>query len=192
MKRLVDIKKEARSADIEIEYDDRQSPMDGLQLLYSPEADDSTHVRDLADVLLELGKIDSQQVSQIRRDIAGRSDIDIEQLIIGLGFAAADDILNAKARLYGFEFRRITTEDVDRDVFNKLQLNYIKNNHVMPIAIESRESSTGCPTCFARISLALGFSFKTSAIVVSAVIAILRLLSIRLHSIIQHNYHNMK
>jgi len=41
----------------------------------------------------------------------------------------------ARANLYGCEFQKIEPEKVDKDVFNKLNLEYIKSNRIMPIAV---------------------------------------------------------
>lgn len=107
----------------------------GLSNLYSPQISEVTHVRDVADVLLEMEIISPDQSDQIRRqeqdNVAG-----IEELLKKAG-VQADDILRAKAQLYGFEFRSVNAEDVDRSAFAKLELDYIRNSKIMPIAIEN-------------------------------------------------------
>ena len=45
-------------------------------------------------------------------------------------------ILKAKAELYGFEFCHINPTDVDKQALNKLDLNYIRDNHILPVRIE--------------------------------------------------------
>jgi type IV pilus assembly protein PilB len=42
----------------------------------------------------------------------------------------------ARAGLYGFEFRRIEPEQVNKDVFSKLEPDYIRSNRIMPIAVQ--------------------------------------------------------
>ena len=46
----------------------------GLSQLYSPEQDSSVHVRDIADVLSEMGKLSEDKLSELRR-IQQQSDI---------------------------------------------------------------------------------------------------------------------
>ena len=45
------------------------------------------------------------------------------------------DISMAQADLYGMEFRRIDPEQVDKRVFDKLELNYVRSNRIMPISV---------------------------------------------------------
>ena len=52
-----------------------------------------------------------------------------------LQFVGEEDILTAKASLYGFEFRHIEPQDVDKEIFGKLDKEYIKNNLIMPVAV---------------------------------------------------------
>jgi len=108
----------------------------GLSNLYSPKPAEDSHVRDIADVLLEMGKINDQQLDQVHRDGSKSGGTNIEQVILNSGVATADDILAAKAKLYGFEFRRIEAAQVDRAAFDKLELRYIRNSHIMPVTID--------------------------------------------------------
>ena len=111
----------------------------GLSLLYSPEQEkeqeSATRIRDEADVLSEMGKITGEQLSELRRIQKKRANCDICQLIKELNLAHEPDISMARANLYGCEFQRIEPEKVDKKVFNKLDLEYIKSNRIMPIAV---------------------------------------------------------
>ncbi|UCG50089.1 MAG: hypothetical protein JSU94_09935, partial [Phycisphaerales bacterium] len=107
----------------------------GLSNLYSPEEDASFHVRDIADVLSETQKISAEQLSEIRREQKKRPGADIAEIIGALELADETAIATARANLYGFEFRRIEPEQIDRAAFGRLDLDYIKNNHIMPIAV---------------------------------------------------------
>ena len=107
----------------------------GLSNLYSPQLSEVTHVRDVADILLEMEKISVQKVEKIRQEEQAKTG-DIEQLLIKAG-VDADDILRAKAQLCGFEFRNVAIEQVDKDAFARLDLNYIRNSHIMPFAFEN-------------------------------------------------------
>ncbi len=108
----------------------------GLSNLYSPQEHTPAHVRDVADVLCEMGKITADQLSGVRQLHAEKKGSDIAQIIRELKLADELLISMAKAGLYGFKFRRIKSQEVDRNAFDKLELNYIKSNHIMPVAIQ--------------------------------------------------------
>jgi len=109
-----------------------------LSQLYCPEQDSAAHVRDVADVLCETGKITAKQLSKIRGIQKTRADCDVSQIIAELKLADEPEISMAEAGLYGFEFRRIEPEQVEREAFDKLELEYIKSNHIMPIAVRGK------------------------------------------------------
>jgi type IV pilus assembly protein PilB len=109
----------------------------GLSQLYcpEPEQDKVTHVRDVADVLSEMGKITVEQLSELRRVQKERTNCDICQVITELHLADEPDISMARAGLHGLEFRRVEPEQVNSDVFSKLEPDYIRSNRIMPIAV---------------------------------------------------------
>ena len=111
----------------------------GLSQLYCPEKDVVANVRDVADVLLEMGKISDNQLSKIRETHKKRVDCDISKIITDLKLANKDDIATAQASLYGFEFRQVDPEQIDREVFCKLDLEYIKSNRIMPIEVHGKK-----------------------------------------------------
>jgi type IV pilus assembly protein PilB len=106
----------------------------GLRNLYAPSAQAKTHVRDLADILLEEQVLSTQQIETLRAE-QQRGAVDIEKYLQKLGISATD-ILKARARLYGFEFRHITPEEVEKEAFEKLELYYIRSNLMLPIAVK--------------------------------------------------------
>lgn len=108
----------------------------GLQVLYTPEKSEEVHVRDVADVLVEMGKISPEQLGKVHKKDLKKNYGSLEQLIVESGSASKEDILMAKARLYGFEFRRIEHGMVNRDAFDKVDAHYIQGNHVMPVEIK--------------------------------------------------------
>ncbi len=110
----------------------------GLSNLYSPQEESSVHIRDIADVLCETGKITSDQLSYIRQTQEKQPGCDVTQVILESKLADEPEISMARASLFGFEFRRIEPEQVDNQVFDKLELNYIKSNHIMPIAVNDQ------------------------------------------------------
>jgi len=110
----------------------------GLSQLYCPEQNSATHVRDVADCLCEMGKITAKQLSKIRGIQKKRADCDVCQIIAELKLADELEISMARANLYAFEFRQVEPEQVDREAFDKLELEYIKSNHIMPIALRGK------------------------------------------------------
>ncbi|OHB73842.1 MAG: hypothetical protein A2Z25_10260 [Planctomycetes bacterium RBG_16_55_9] len=110
----------------------------GLSQLYSPGEDSVSAIRDVADVLSEMGTITSEQLSEIRRKQKVKPNCDVCQIITELHLAGEPDISMARAGLYGLEFRRIDPEKVDRDAFGSLGIDYIRNNRIMPIAFRDQ------------------------------------------------------
>ncbi|MHC4640280.1 MAG: GspE/PulE family protein [Planctomycetota bacterium] len=115
---------------------DALEDINGLSNLYSPEEDSSIHVRDVANVLCEMGKITEEQLSGIRQQQAGKPDCEIDQVIQELNFVDEQDLSMAKAGLYGFKFRCVQPEEVDYGAFDKLDLDYIKSNRIMPLTAQ--------------------------------------------------------
>ncbi len=113
-----------------------EEEISGLSQLYSPQQDSAPHIRDIADLLYDMKKITSDQLSELRRVQEKRAGCDVCQIVTELNLAGEPDISMARASLYGFEFRRIEVEQIDREAFNKLELSYIKGNHIMPVAIK--------------------------------------------------------
>jgi len=108
----------------------------GLSDLYSPEPTSQTHIRDVADVLLEMEKITDEQYGRLRRELMNRPEIDTATWLLKEGFVVAGDVLQAKAELGGMEFQSITPDQVDRDAFEKLDLDFIQRSSIVPIAID--------------------------------------------------------
>jgi type IV pilus assembly protein PilB len=108
----------------------------GLCDLYSPEPTSCTHVRDLVDVLLELRKITDEQYGRLRRESIGRPGVDPTAWLLKEGLVGANDILEAKAKINGLEFRRLVPEDVDKQAFKKLEPDFIKRSSIVPVGID--------------------------------------------------------
>jgi len=113
----------------------------GLSDLYCPEEADESHVHGIIDVLVDMGKLSSGQCMELRekhRRTGSALDSDIEAILLKEGLVASEDILQAKAELYGLELRHIKAEDVEKEVLNKsgLDTDFIKNNLICPVAIE--------------------------------------------------------
>ena len=109
----------------------------GLSDLYSPEKSDVSNVYDVADVLLDMGKINAEQHGRLRQEQRTKPASDAAMLL-NAGLVDADDILAAKAKLYELEFRHILPDDVQEEAFKKLDIDFIKNSSICPIAIEDQ------------------------------------------------------
>ena len=132
-----DIKKTPSGNADELVREDENQFIRGLIELYSPEGAGKAHPYDIADVLAEMGKLTRQQCEQLRQEHSEKTGSDIETLLLKTGMSNPDDILTAKAKLYGLEFRQIDPQTIDKETFNKLDIDFIKGNSVMPIAIEN-------------------------------------------------------
>jgi type IV pilus assembly protein PilB len=108
----------------------------GLSDLYIPEEAEQSHVRDLADVLLDMKKLTTKQHAQLRKQQSAKPQDDVESLLLKSQMCGEDDILTAKAQLCGLEFQPVLPEDVDKKALEKLDLEFIKSNSVCPVAIE--------------------------------------------------------
>ncbi|MDD5327174.1 MAG: type II/IV secretion system protein [Phycisphaerae bacterium] len=114
----------------------------GLSSLYCPEETGESHVCDIADALLEMGKLTPEVHGFLLQDVAcGRikSASEAATSLLKMGLIKPDDILEAKALLYGLEFRSIKPEDVEKKAFEKLDVNFIKSNSICPVAIEKSD-----------------------------------------------------
>ncbi len=127
-------KPEAHPAAAPVFSDDAE--VRGLSDLYSPEPTSQTHVRDAADILLEMGKITDEQYGRLRRELMNRPGVDAAMWLLKEGWVKTDDVLHAKAKLGGLEFRHILPEEVEKEAFEKLDIGFIQRSSVVPIAVE--------------------------------------------------------
>ena len=108
----------------------------GLSDLYVPEESRVLHERDIADALLEMGKITEQQHAHVRQEQLEKPGSDAATWLLKDGLINTNDVLMAKAKLYDLEFRQIDPEDVQQQAFQKLDLDFIKRSNIVPIAVE--------------------------------------------------------
>ncbi|MHC4280722.1 MAG: GspE/PulE family protein [Planctomycetota bacterium] len=109
----------------------------GLSNLYTPEEDiNSSSVRDVAKVLLEMEKISQEQLTQIRQMHSQNAGKDIVEILKESGFVEANDIAKAQADLYGHDWQTFEPESVNPEAFNMLEFDYIKNNNMVPVSID--------------------------------------------------------
>jgi len=136
MKRLFEKKTECPQADYSatLDLDAGQTELTpGLQNLYSPQTTTQTRIHDIADILLDEELLSAEQLDAIRGQ-QQESGADIENLLTEQGFGA-EQLLQAKAKLYGYEFRTITPEQIDHKAFSLMDIKTIRENKVMPIEI---------------------------------------------------------
>jgi len=111
----------------------------GLTNLYTPEENTTSTVNDIAQLLFEKEKITQQQLSQIRQSQKERQGTELSRIISELQFADDAQIAQAQAELYGFDVRKLEPENIEEEVFDKLEAGYIKENCVVPIAAEGEK-----------------------------------------------------
>ena len=122
---------------------DRAIP--GLSDLYFPEdpnADRDDHPwfvapgsRDIVDVLVETGKLSTAQRNKVRQGVLANPGRTIEELLPKWQMVGPEDVLEAKARLYGIELRRIRPQNVDPNAFEMLNIDFIRNNGIIPVSV---------------------------------------------------------
>lgn len=104
----------------------------GLQNLYSPQATMQSHIRDIADVLCEEQVLTTAQVEEVREKQS--TGADLEKILAEQGLTS-EQMLRAKASLYGYEFQTIAADQIDHKAFSLLDIKYIQSNNIMPIKI---------------------------------------------------------
>jgi len=115
------------------------APVEGLSDLYMPQETGDSHILDIAEVLVDMGKLTSDQLANLWEQCRNTTAITaegVELLLLKTKLISADDILAAKARLYDLEFQYIDPKEVEKQAFEKLDVEFIKDNSVCPIAIE--------------------------------------------------------
>ena len=126
----------ANDAPVLTEIGQEEDTVRGLCDLYSPEPTSQSHTRDVADVLLEMQKITDDQYGRLRRELMGRPGMDAATWLLKENLAGIEDVLEAKARLSGLEFRRVSPDEVDAQAFQKLEVDFIKRSNIVPISLE--------------------------------------------------------
>ncbi|MBC8378118.1 MAG: Flp pilus assembly complex ATPase component TadA [Planctomycetes bacterium] len=106
----------------------------GLRNLYCPQqASIKARIRDVVDILIEEGTLEQSQADEVRSN-QSTSGTELEKLLEQKGIDE-EAFVRAKAKLYGFEFKNLVAEEIDREAFGLLELKYIRSNYLMPIKI---------------------------------------------------------
>lgn len=110
----------------------------GLSDLYTPDLEPTaqTHVRDMADILLEMGKITEEDYTRLRQSQANDPNCESIAWLLKENLVGEEDVLLAKAQLYGFEFQRVGPDDVEKAAFEKLSVDYIRSSSIVPVRTE--------------------------------------------------------
>ena len=69
----------------------------GLCDIYSPEKTAKSHVRDITDVLLEMGKLTAEQYEQLQNELEDNQSSDAATLLLKKGLAKPDDITDGQS-----------------------------------------------------------------------------------------------
>ncbi len=146
MKRIFNKKNTAAPPDsgaVLAELDNEQNEMaPGLRSLYSPQLTTArSRFRDVVDILAKQELLTGEQVEAIR-DERRKSGQKVETLLEGYHLSH-EQILAAKAELYGYAFRRIEPDEVDKTAFGALDLKYIRANRLLPIAVQDNTLTVG-------------------------------------------------
>jgi type IV pilus assembly protein PilB len=120
------------------DFSEEQSVL-GLSELYSPVQTSESHTHDVIDVLLEMGKIDKKQHASLRKKQKANPSSDVSSLFSKTDKISTDDILTAQARIYDLEFKHIESDDVQKEAFSKLDIDYIKSNRIMPVEVHGKK-----------------------------------------------------
>ncbi|OHB59514.1 MAG: hypothetical protein A2167_00200 [Planctomycetes bacterium RBG_13_46_10] len=91
-----------------------------------------------------MGKITPQQYESVKgggSKAGGRgkkSALDASERLLSEGVINTSDVLMAKAKLYGLEFRHISPQDVQKQALDLsgLDIDFMKRNNIVPIAID--------------------------------------------------------
>jgi hypothetical protein len=114
--------------------------VEGLTAIYSPQDETKENagvcVRDVADALVAIGRLTSDELANVRGEQFKNTGEDTAQILLRLKYVNKDDILAARAHIYGFEFRHIKPEQIDRQAFGKLDTSFIAGNRIVPMSID--------------------------------------------------------
>jgi len=136
-----------KKSEEDVEYEDEDESIQGLSDLYVPEQHDKSEVQDevkesnepdIIDALLEMGNITPEQCADLKKEKTEKPNVDVETILVNSGLFVNDTnaIIAAKAKLHGLEFQRIDPGGITKEVFEKLDIDFIKSNNIVPIAIE--------------------------------------------------------
>ena len=127
----------------ELEHDPRQdvlgemSDVQGLTDLYCPEEEiTSRDVHDVADILLELQKISQAEYVMLRKHQQINPGTDSAEWLIQEQLVTDMILLEARAIFHGFDFQRLTPDDVDREAFELIDHDLREKDGMLAVRLE--------------------------------------------------------
>ncbi len=139
------MEKRQPKADSQLQSESEQQLVPGLSEIYAPQPTDAKAVsdiasttRDIIDVLVEMEKLNPDQRIKLRKqynDTAGEYAGDIKTFLLKSKLVNTDDILQAEAKLYNMEFRHIKPDQVEKETFELLHIDFIKSNGIIPVSV---------------------------------------------------------
>src|SRR3954463_1700565 len=89
--------------------------------------------RDWTDILIKRGVIGADQI----REAQGMGSLPVEEALVKLGYAGADDIMKAKAEQHGMAFVELREIEIPPSVIELVPESLARENIVMPLAQEN-------------------------------------------------------
>ena len=112
----------------------------GLTAIYSPQDETKNtaggSIRDVADALFAIGRLTNDELANVRGEQFKSTGEDTAQILLRLKYVNKEDILAARAHIYGLEFRHIKPEQIDHQAFDKLDIEFMAGNRIVPMTIE--------------------------------------------------------
>ena len=91
--------------------------------------------KEVADLLLEQGKLNEQQLEQVRRR-QRRLNLPQHRAIVDLNFASEEDTWRALAAVNRFDFVDPVALDLKRDTLELVPIKFIFHYHLLPVGVE--------------------------------------------------------
>lgn len=130
----------SKTDDVADKFGSDEQSIPGLSDLYLPQEqeieEESSSEEDIVDILLGMGRISQDQYTSIRKEGNKNRNLNIKERLLCLDQVTEVDVQTAEARLYGFEFCEIHSEDVSTQAYEKLDVEFIKSNYILPVTIE--------------------------------------------------------
>ncbi|MDX2037381.1 MAG: GspE/PulE family protein [Isosphaeraceae bacterium] len=88
--------------------------------------------RDWTDILMKRGVIGPDQLKEAQR----MGNVQLEDALVRLGYADADDVMRAKAEQYGMDFIRLREIEIPPGVIEKVPESIARENQLIPLSDE--------------------------------------------------------
>src|ERR1035437_4581654 len=88
--------------------------------------------RDWTDILIKRGVVGPDQLKEAQR----MGNVPLEEALVKLGYATADDLMKAKAEQHGLPFVELREIEIPASVIELVPESLARENNVMPLAAE--------------------------------------------------------